>query len=201
MRLGEGSVTSRSACHPPLRRRWDIHHRMQAMINHSPPPARSFFCPIFSQPSYPPKLGFAGVIGTWVLGFCGMVAAGTGANAAALRRADIPFRACVVHPAHHVSYYPGAKKMALKLLYGYFVEGGGAGAETAGRNFVGQRQGVFLTATCQGSLSSQTVRRMAECWAPRRLARLAWSEELMSSRHTSRLVSVRLSVRDCSSIT
>ncbi len=61
---------------------------------------------------------FRGIQATAVCGFFGLTVAMTGATEKSLRRAGIAdFQAVYLHPGHHVSYYPGAKPIHMKLLF------------------------------------------------------------------------------------
>jgi len=65
---------------------------------------------------------FRGVQGTTVVGVLGMTLASTGVNEKTLKRIneseeEIPYRKVYVNSPNHASYYPGARKMLIKLLF------------------------------------------------------------------------------------
>ena len=60
---------------------------------------------------------FRGAQGTAVVGVFDLTLAMTGATEKSLRRAGIPFEKSYTHAMHHASYYPGAERIALKLLF------------------------------------------------------------------------------------
>ena len=60
---------------------------------------------------------FRGTQGTAVVGVFDLTLAMTGATEKTLRRAGIPFEKSYTHSMHHSSYYPGAERISLKLLF------------------------------------------------------------------------------------
>ena len=61
---------------------------------------------------------FRGVQATSIIGVFGLAAASTGCSENALKRAGITdYDKVYLHPLNHVNYYPGAKRMHLKLLF------------------------------------------------------------------------------------
>jgi NADPH-dependent 2,4-dienoyl-CoA reductase/sulfur reductase-like enzyme/rhodanese-related sulfurtransferase len=60
---------------------------------------------------------FRGVQGTAVCGIFGLTVANTGASEKTLKRLEMPYEKIYLHPGHHVSYFPGAKPIDLKLLF------------------------------------------------------------------------------------
>ncbi len=59
-----------------------------------------------------------GVQGTSVCRLFGLTVAATGRSATDLRTLGVPFEETWLHPSDHVGYYPGARTIHLKLLYG-----------------------------------------------------------------------------------
>lgn len=108
---------------------------------------------------------FRGVQGTAVCGVFGMTVAMTGCTEKALRRLGRDdYQAVYLHPGHHVSYYPGAKPIHLKLLY---ERDGGRllGAQAVGAQGVERRIDVIAMALQMGA----TVFDLEEaelCYAP-----------------------------------
>jgi NADPH-dependent 2,4-dienoyl-CoA reductase/sulfur reductase-like enzyme/rhodanese-related sulfurtransferase len=61
---------------------------------------------------------FRGVQGTAVVGLFGLQAAATGASEKSLRRAGVTgWEKIYLHPNSHAAYYPGAKRLHMKLLF------------------------------------------------------------------------------------
>ena len=60
---------------------------------------------------------FRGVQGTAVCEVFGLSIAISGASELSLQRAGISYATANIHPGNHVSYYPGAKQMHLKLFF------------------------------------------------------------------------------------
>ncbi|MBI1930624.1 hypothetical protein HYR99_41060, partial [Candidatus Poribacteria bacterium] len=58
-----------------------------------------------------------GVQGTAVCGVFEMTIASTGASEKTLRRLGMAYEKVYLYPGHHVRYYPGAKPIAMKLLF------------------------------------------------------------------------------------
>jgi len=108
---------------------------------------------------------FRGVQGTAVCGLFGLTAASTGASEKGLRRAGIgDFEKVYLHPAQHVGYYPGARPMAIKLLFRK-TDGKILGAQAVGEADVARRIDVIATALQFGG----TVFDLEEaelCYAP-----------------------------------
>ena len=60
---------------------------------------------------------FTGSQGSSVLKLFGLTAASTGINEKAAQAAGIAYDKVVLFPASHAAYYPGARSMAMKVLY------------------------------------------------------------------------------------
>src|SRR5574340_311571 len=92
---------------------------------------------------------FRGVQGTAVCGVFGLTVAMTGATEKSLRRAGITdYERVYLHPAHHVGYYPGARPIALKLLFAK-ADGRVLGAQAIGEAGVDKRIDVIAMAIQQ----------------------------------------------------
>ena len=108
---------------------------------------------------------FRGVQGTAVCGAFGLTMASTGASEKALRRAGITdYEKVYLHPGHHVSYYPGARPIHLKLLFRR-SDGRVLGAQAVGEEGVDKRIDVIAMAIQLGG----TVHDLGEaelCYAP-----------------------------------
>jgi NADPH-dependent 2,4-dienoyl-CoA reductase/sulfur reductase-like enzyme/rhodanese-related sulfurtransferase len=100
---------------------------------------------------------YKGTWGTAILRLFDLTAACTGASEKALRKAGMPFEVVHLHPGSHAGYYPGAKPLALKLLY---APGTGTllGAQVVGSDGVDKRLDVLATALQAG----MTVHDLAE---------------------------------------
>jgi NADPH-dependent 2,4-dienoyl-CoA reductase/sulfur reductase-like enzyme/rhodanese-related sulfurtransferase len=107
---------------------------------------------------------FRGTQGTAVLGIFDLTLAMTGASEKTLRRAGIPFEKSYTHSLHHSSYYPGAERISLKLLFSP-DSGRLLGAQAVGRAGVEKRIDVIAMAIQKGA----TVFDLEEaelCYAP-----------------------------------
>jgi rhodanese-related sulfurtransferase len=88
-------------------------------------------------------------LGTAIVKVFDLVAATVGWNERRLRAAGRPFRAIHSHPFDHASYYPGATRMAAKLIFDP-SDGTILGAQIVGRNGVDKRIDVIATAMAGG---------------------------------------------------
>jgi NADPH-dependent 2,4-dienoyl-CoA reductase/sulfur reductase-like enzyme/rhodanese-related sulfurtransferase len=108
---------------------------------------------------------FRGVQGTAICGVFGLAVAATGASEKSLRRAGIAdFQKIYLHPGHHVSYFPGAKPIHIKLLFRK-SDGRILGAQAVGEKDADKRIDVIATAIQFGG----TVYDLEEaelCYAP-----------------------------------
>jgi NADPH-dependent 2,4-dienoyl-CoA reductase/sulfur reductase-like enzyme/rhodanese-related sulfurtransferase len=108
---------------------------------------------------------FRGLQATAVCGAFGLTIASTGASEKTLKRAGISdYQAIFLHPGHHVSYYPGAKPIHLKVLFRK-SDGRVLGAQALGEEGVEKRIDVIAMAIQLGG----TVHDLSEaelCYAP-----------------------------------
>jgi NADPH-dependent 2,4-dienoyl-CoA reductase/sulfur reductase-like enzyme/rhodanese-related sulfurtransferase len=107
---------------------------------------------------------YRGSQGTAVVGVFDLTLAMTGAAEKSLRRAGIPFEKSYTHAFHHASYYPGAHRVHLKLLYAP-ESGRLLGAQAVGRAGVEKRIDAIAMAIQKGA----TVFDLEEaelCYAP-----------------------------------
>jgi len=86
---------------------------------------------------------YKGTQGTAIIKMFNLTGASTGSNERTLARLNIPYRAVYVHPSSHATYYPGAKPIALKLLFN--DEGLILGAQAFGQEGVDKRIDVIAT--------------------------------------------------------
>jgi NADPH-dependent 2,4-dienoyl-CoA reductase/sulfur reductase-like enzyme/rhodanese-related sulfurtransferase len=107
---------------------------------------------------------YGGTWGTAILRLFDLAAACTGASEKALHKAGIPFAAVHLHPGSHAGYYPGAKPLALKLLYA--PDGGTLlGAQVIGSDGVDKRLDVLATAL-QAGLTVHDLADLDLAYAP-----------------------------------
>jgi NADPH-dependent 2,4-dienoyl-CoA reductase/sulfur reductase-like enzyme/rhodanese-related sulfurtransferase len=108
---------------------------------------------------------FRGVQGTAIVGVLGLTAGITGASEKGLRRAGVlDYGVVHLHPGHHAGYYPGAKRIHLKLVYSQ-KDGRVLGAQAVGEEGIDKRLDVIATMIQMGG----TVHDLAEaelCYAP-----------------------------------
>ncbi|HMD45044.1 MAG TPA: FAD-dependent oxidoreductase, partial [Acidimicrobiales bacterium] len=88
-------------------------------------------------------------LGTAIVKVFDLVAATTGWSERRLRASGRPFQAIHSHPFDHATYYPGATRMALKLMFDP-DDGTILGAQAVGRNGVDKRIDVLATAIAGG---------------------------------------------------
>jgi len=108
---------------------------------------------------------FRGVQGTAICGVFGLQVAATGSSEKALVRAgDTDFEKVYLHPTQHAGYFPGAKRMHLKLLFRK-SDGRILGAQAVGEEGVDRRIDVIA----MGIQKEGTVYDLEEaelCYAP-----------------------------------
>ncbi|WP_010584849.1 FAD-dependent oxidoreductase [Schlesneria paludicola] len=107
---------------------------------------------------------YRGTQGTAILGVFDQTAAMTGASEKALKKAGRPFRKIYVHPAQHAGYYPGAKPMALKVLFDP-ENGRILGAQAVGSDGVDKRIDVIAVAI-QAGMTVFDMEEMELAYAP-----------------------------------
>lgn len=107
---------------------------------------------------------YRGTLGTAVVRVFDITAALVGANETLLKKTGTPFQAVHLHPNSHAGYYPGAKPIALKVLFDP-QSGKLLGAQAVGEDGVDKRMDVLATALFAG----MTIDDLAElelCYAP-----------------------------------
>ncbi len=92
---------------------------------------------------------YEGSLGTAIVRVFDLTAASTGANEATLKKAGIPYQVVHLHPNSHAGYYPGAKSIAMKLLFAPDT-GKLFGAQAVGEDGVDKRIDVLATALKAG---------------------------------------------------
>ena len=88
-------------------------------------------------------------LGTAIIGAFGMVAAMTGLTEAAARKAGIAATSIHIHPGSHAGYYPGAKRVSLKVTFDP-TTGRLLGAQAIGEDGADKRIDVLSTAIRAG---------------------------------------------------
>ncbi len=92
---------------------------------------------------------YQGTLGTAIVRVFDLVAGCTGANESLLKKHGIVYEAIHLHPNSHAGYYPGAKSLALKILFAP-ENGRLLGAQAVGEDGVDKRIDVFATALFAG---------------------------------------------------
>jgi len=107
---------------------------------------------------------YEGTQGTAVLRLFDLTAGCTGANEKCLRRARIPFHALHLHPGSHAGYYPGAERIAMKILFAPET-GKLLGAQAVGHDGVDKRIDVLATAL-KGGMTVNDLAELELAYAP-----------------------------------
>jgi NADPH-dependent 2,4-dienoyl-CoA reductase/sulfur reductase-like enzyme/rhodanese-related sulfurtransferase len=103
-------------------------------------------------------------LGTAIVKVFDVVAATVGWNETRLRAAGRPYQALHSHPFDHATYYPGATRMSLKLLFDP-VDGTILGAQGVGRNGVDKRIDIIATAMA-GGITADRLADLELAYAP-----------------------------------
>ncbi len=114
---------------------------------------------IAGRPSHP-----VASLGTAIVKVFDVVAATVGWNERRLAAAGRAFRAIHSHPFDHATYYPGATRMAAKLLFDP-CDGTILGAQIVGRNGVDKRIDV-IAAAISGGLTADRLADLELSYAP-----------------------------------
>ena len=107
---------------------------------------------------------FKGAIGTSIVKVFNLTVAGTGANERTLKEENHAFIASYTHSGSHASYYPGAKPMAVKLLFSP-SDGHVLGAQIVGEEGVDKRIDVLATAI-SGKMTVFNLEELELAYAP-----------------------------------
>lgn len=110
---------------------------------------------MLAAPGESPK-PYKGTLGTAILKAFDLAAACTGLNETQLKANGIDYRSTITHSGSHASYYPGAKQLSLKLIYG--LDGRILGAQAVGADGADKRIDVIATAIHAG----QTVQDLCD---------------------------------------
>ena len=105
----------------------------------------------------------APVLGTAIVRVFGLTAAVTGANQAALSRAEIAHEVVRIHPGHHAGYFPGAEQV--HVVASFAPDGRLLGAQAVGRDGVDKRIDVLATALRAG-MTADDLAELELAYAP-----------------------------------
>jgi len=109
-------------------------------------------------------LRYGGAIGTSVVKVFEATAGATGLGETAARAAGLPVGVAVIHKEHHAAYYPGAREIALKLVYDRKTSRL-LGAQAFGWAGVDKRIDVLATAL-QGRMTLDDLAELDLAYAP-----------------------------------
>jgi NADPH-dependent 2,4-dienoyl-CoA reductase/sulfur reductase-like enzyme/rhodanese-related sulfurtransferase len=110
------------------------------------------------------KSVYKGTWGTAGIKLFSIVGAATGLNAKRLQRAGMKYEAVHLHALNHVGYYPGAKPIALKLIFNPET-GEIYGAQAVGEKDVEKRIDVIATAI-MGGMTVDDLAQLELVYAP-----------------------------------
>lgn len=110
------------------------------------------------------ELRYGGALGTSVVKIFEATAASTGLTERAAREAGLDVGVAVIHKDHHAGYYPGAREMALKLVYDRKTARL-LGGQAFGHAGVEKRIDVLATAL-QGRMSLHDLAEVDLAYAP-----------------------------------
>lgn len=100
---------------------------------------------------------YDGTIGTAVLRVFDLTVASVGLSEHQLKTSSIPYEAIYVHPSHHATYYPGAERLDMKVLF-HKQTGALLGAQVIGKDGADKRIDVIATAI----KARMTIRDLSE---------------------------------------
>ena len=100
---------------------------------------------------------YDGTLGTAILRVFDLTVASVGLNEVQLKSSTIPYEAIYLHPSNHASYYPGAERLDMKVLF-HKETGLLLGAQVIGKEGADKRIDVLSTAIKAG----MTIRDLSE---------------------------------------
>jgi NADPH-dependent 2,4-dienoyl-CoA reductase/sulfur reductase-like enzyme/rhodanese-related sulfurtransferase len=112
---------------------------------------------------YGAQKSYDGTLGTSILRVFNLTAASTGATERTLNAEAIPYLKVYLHPMQHVSYYPGAEPIALKVLFSEDQKI--LGAQAIGKEGVDKRIDLLAAAIKSGTLITDLI-NYELCYAP-----------------------------------
>lgn len=107
---------------------------------------------------------YEGTLGTAVIRVYSKIAACTGANEKSLNKSGIEYQKLYLFPGSHAGYFPGAKEIALKVLFSV-KERKLLGAQAISEDGADKRIDVLATAI-KGGLSIDQIADLELCYAP-----------------------------------
>ncbi len=107
---------------------------------------------------------YKGALGTSIVRLFDLTVAGTGANEKHMKECEIPYMVSYTHSGSHASYYPGAKQMAIKLIFSP-DEGKLFGGQIVGEDGVDKRIDVLATAI-HGGMTVFDLEELELAYAP-----------------------------------
>jgi NADPH-dependent 2,4-dienoyl-CoA reductase/sulfur reductase-like enzyme/rhodanese-related sulfurtransferase len=107
---------------------------------------------------------YGGVLGTSILKLFDLTVSSTGMNEKTLKQKKLPYLKSYTHSYSHATYYPGAERMAIKLLFRP-DDGKVYGAQIIGKEGVDKRIDVIATAL-HGGLNVYDLERLELAYAP-----------------------------------
>lgn len=103
------------------------------------------------------KKSYGGTLGTAILRVFDLTVACVGLNEGLLQASKTPYETIYLHPSHHASYYPGAERLDMKVLF-HKESGALLGAQVVGKEGADKRIDVLATAIKAG----MTIRDLSE---------------------------------------
>lgn len=103
------------------------------------------------------KKSYGGTLGTAILRVFDLTVACVGLNEGLLQANKTPYETIYLHPSHHASYYPGAERLDMKVLF-HKESGALLGAQVVGKEGADKRIDVLATAIKAG----MTIRDLSE---------------------------------------
>ena len=100
---------------------------------------------------------YDGTLGTAILRVFDLTVGCVGLNEVQLRSSNIPYEPVHVHPSSHASYYPGAERLDMKILF-HKETGALLGAQVIGKDGADKRLDVIATAI----KARMTIRDLSE---------------------------------------
>jgi len=110
------------------------------------------------------KSMFRGTLGSTVVKVFNLTVASTGASEKVLKRNNIPYLVSYTHSGSHASYYPGARMMAIKLVFSP-SSGKILGAQIIGMEGVDKRIDILATAI-HGAMTVYDLEELELAYAP-----------------------------------
>jgi NADPH-dependent 2,4-dienoyl-CoA reductase/sulfur reductase-like enzyme/rhodanese-related sulfurtransferase len=107
---------------------------------------------------------YSGSQGTAIVKIFDMAAASTGASEKTLKQNDVPYLTSYTHSDSHAGYYPGAKRLSIKLLFSP-DSGKLLGAQIVGKEGVDKRIDVLATAL-RGNMTVYDLEELELAYAP-----------------------------------